>query len=103
MSHLDQFTYILVDHKPVQHPNDDEWFRWYMHEPNRRVALTMFKGGDIVVSTVFTSMDLTPDHLLFETKVFRGGEGGEEWRTATWEEAEAKHAEVVRMIKQEVK
>jgi hypothetical protein len=99
MTHcLDEYTFILVDRKPVQHANDDDWFRWFMVEENRRVALTRLPGG-AVVSTVFSGMALTPDGLLFETKVFSNdGEGGDEWRTATWEAAEQKHIEVVRML-----
>src|SRR5215467_8019250 len=99
MSHLDEYTFILVDRKPVQHANDDEWFQWYMNESNRRVALTHLPGG-AWVSTVFTGISLTPDGLLFETMLFsKDGEGREYWRSATWEEAEQTHIEVVQRIK----
>ena len=99
MSHLDPYTFILVDRKPVQHPNDDEWFAWYQQiEENRRVAKTEI--GSVSVSTVFTGMDLRPSPgqgLLFETKVFGGALDGEEWLCATWEEAEQQHARVVEL------
>lgn len=102
MSHpMDSLTYILVDRKPVQHANDDEWWRWYNVEENRRVAKDYV--GDVCISTVFISLDLrAPPNRgkLFETKVFRDGNGGEERYAATWEEAERVHAEVVALVKQ---
>jgi hypothetical protein len=100
-SHLDPFTYILVDRKPVQHPNNDEWWKWFMVEENRRVALTTISRG-VNISTVFTGIDLTPERgCLFETQVFGGEHDREAWRTATWEDAEKKHAEIVEMIEGE--
>jgi hypothetical protein len=101
MTHpLDPFTYILVNRKPVNHPNDDEWFLWFGNVDNRRVGLTEI--GDVVVSTIFGGIDRSYGHggslLIFETHVFGGEYDGEEWLTSTWEEAEAKHAEIVRMV-----
>ena len=46
---LDEHTFILVDRRPVQHPQDDEWWNWFQNLDNRRVALTEI--GDIIVST----------------------------------------------------
>jgi len=100
-SHLDPYTFILVDRKPVQHANDEEWWRWYLNEENRRVAKTQFESGLITVSTVFTSLDLLPERgKLFETKVFGGKLDQEEWRCATWEEAEAQHAKAVALVRE---
>jgi hypothetical protein len=93
---LDSCTFILVDKKVVQHPNNDEWFQWYLNLDNRRVAKTEI--GEVWISTVFVGLVLTPDRMPFETQVFGGKYSREVWRTATWEEAEAKHAEVVAMI-----
>jgi hypothetical protein len=99
-SPLDQFTFILdADHKPVQHANDDAWWEWYRHEPNRRVAKTEI--GDVTVSTVFVSLLLRPppNNLPFETKIFGGPHDREEWLTATWKEAEAQHEHIVAMLR----
>jgi hypothetical protein len=96
-AYLDSCTFKLVDRKVVQCRNDDEWFAWFQQvEANRRVAKT--EMGDVSVSTVFVGLVLTPDRMPFETKVFGGKHNQEEYRTATWEEAEAKHAEIVSMI-----
>lgn len=105
VSHLDPFTFILVDRKPVQHPNDDEWFLWYLRiEENRRVAKTEMMVNDrhVIVSTVFTSLDITPERgKLFETKVYGGEHDQEEFRCATWEQAEQQHRDVVKLIETE--
>jgi len=90
---LDEHTFILVDRRPVQHPQDDEWWNWFQNLDNRRVALTEI--GDIIVSTVFIGIDLRPPPMrarLFETKVFGGKHDREEWLSATWGEAEQRHA-----------
>jgi hypothetical protein len=101
---LDPYTYILVDRKPVQHPNNDAWFKWFGNMDNRRVALTMI-GEEIRISTIFGGIDRSYGNaeqpLLFETIVFGGEHDQEEWLTATWQEAEQQHAEVVALIKQE--
>jgi len=114
-SHLDAYTYILVDHKPVQHPNDDEWFRWFMVESNRRVAITTIQGETITdagsepinvsISTVFTGVDLAPERgCMFETEVFGASKYDRHtWRCRTWDEAEKQHAEIVQMVEQEKK
>ena len=96
---LDEFTYILVDRRPVQHRNDDEWFRWYQNVENRRVALTRI--DDVTVSTVFDGIDIRPQRgMLFETKIFGGAHDQKEWLAATWEEAEQCHAKAVALVQQ---
>jgi hypothetical protein len=104
MAHpLDPFTYILVDRKPVNHPNNDNWFLWFGNMDNRRVGLTQI--GAVVISTIFGGIDRSYGHggppLLFETHVFGGKHDDDEWLTSTWEEAEAKHAEIVQMLCEE--
>ena len=94
--------YILNNqHVPIAVPDDDEWWEWYNIEKNRRVGEDHI--GDIVISTVFTAWDITPDRCLFETMVFGGRYDRECWRTHTWEEAEAKHKEIVAVIEAEHK
>jgi len=105
ISHLDPFTFKLVDRKPVQCANDDEWFAWYLDvEKNRRVAITHIQvarvPGEVTVSTVFTSLDLTPEHgCLFETEVFGGEYDRNVWRCRTWEEAERQHKQVTAIVR----
>lgn len=111
-SHLDQFTYKLIDRKPVQCANDDEWFKWFLDlENNRRVGLTTIKkamvGLDIVmdsievtISTVFTSLNIIPqDMALFETLVRGGKYDGCVWRCRTWDEAVVQHEQVIAIVK----
>lgn len=36
---LDPFTYVLdSDHKPVQHPNDESWFKCFMKQRHHEVV-----------------------------------------------------------------
>jgi hypothetical protein len=98
-SHLDPYTFKLVDRNPVQCANDDAWWRWYMNMDNRRVAETRY--GDAWISTVFTSLDLRPypgQGKLFETKIFGGKYDGKEWLAATWKEAEQNHAKALLQV-----
>jgi hypothetical protein len=95
-SHLDPHTYILVDRKPVQHANDEEWWAWFCNMDNRRVGFTEI--GNVTVSTIFFSLDLRPQRgMLFETKIFGGEHDGKELLAATWEEAELNHLKAVGM------
>jgi hypothetical protein len=96
-SHMDPYTYILVDRVPVQHANDDEWVQWYLDVKNRRVDLT--KIGDVTISTVFGGLDIMPEKGMFETQIFGGEHGGDVWRAATWDEAERRHAEAVALVR----
>jgi hypothetical protein len=95
-SPLDDLTYILVDRKPVRHPNNGEWSLWFMVEANRRVAKTTL--GDIWISTVFTGIAPEPG-MLFETQVFGGKHNRKTWRCRTWNEAEEQHEIIVEMVK----
>lgn len=99
-SHLDSVTYVLdAERKPVQHANDDAWWRWFNVEDNRRVAKTTV--GDVWISTVFIGVDLLPPPnrgKLFETQVFGGEHSRERFYAATWEEAQAQHARIVALV-----
>jgi hypothetical protein len=96
-------NYILDDeHNAV--PCDDlmQWAVWFQDINNRRVAYTDLPGGGYV-STVFLGIDHnfrggTP--LLYETMVFKTGSEHDELqeRCSTWAQAEAMHAEVLRVV-----
>lgn len=98
---LDPYTYILVDRKPVQHDNDDNWFMWYGNMENRRVAADMV--GEAFVSTIFGGIDRSygraPQPLVFETRIFEGEHDGWEKLASSWEEAEACHAEAMELVR----
>lgn len=91
--------FILDGRTPVPAPSFYEWAKWY-EKADRHVAHTKFPG--IRVSTVFLSLDHGFGNLgmpiLFETMVFGGLMHEEQWRYATWEEAEQGHASVVAMV-----
>jgi hypothetical protein len=96
---LDPYTYILnSDREPMQHPNNDAWFKWFGDLTNRRVAVTEISEG-VYVSTVFGGIDRSyghaPQPLLFETHIFGGEHDGEEWFASTWQEAEKNHVRAV--------
>jgi hypothetical protein len=94
--------YILDGHTPVECDDLMTWGRWMEGNDNRRVALTIM--GDIRVSTVFLALDHNfdaewgADPILFETMVFRNGEGDECERYRTWDEAEAGHQRWVAIV-----
>jgi hypothetical protein len=95
--------YILDNsHRPVPCEDLRTWARW-METADRVVAKTTVREG-LDVSTVFLGLDHrfgpgTP--LLFETMVFRDGDGGDEERYATWDEAVAGHQRLVELVTQE--
>ena len=86
--------YILAGQTPVQEPCLLRWAA-YMETAERHVAQTVLADGTRV-STVFVGIDYNWLHdgppLLFETKVFRDGVGGEWAHYTTWAEAAAGHA-----------
>ena len=88
--------YILVGQTAVPEPDLLRWGHW-MEQADRIVFQTEIPGG--LVSTVFLGLDhqFDPDGppLLFETMVFRDGEGHEQERCSTWLEAEAQHRATV--------
>ena len=68
-----------------------------------RVAVT--KIDDVVISTVFLGLDYRVSRrgppLLFETRVFGGSLDRFQNRCATWDKAEAMHAEAVALVRGE--
>src|SRR5262245_32150582 len=87
-------NYTLIGQTPVLEPDTIKWAEWF-HTADRVVAQTEIPGG--MISTVFLGLDHQFGNgppLLFETMVFRDGDGQECYRCSTWIEAEAQHARV---------
>ena len=63
----------------------------------------MTKIDDVVISTVFLGLDYRVSRrgppLLFETRVFGGSLDRFQNRCATWDKAEAMHAEIVAFVR----
>jgi hypothetical protein len=105
--------YILDERgQPVPCYNLLRWAMWFgSSEEQRRVALDDL--GELGrVSTVFLALDhnfspmqdpLTYRPILWETMVFGGPHGHEMRRYMSREAAERGHAEMVKMIREEVK
>lgn len=102
--------YILNGHEPVEVSDVLEWARWF-ESADRRVASTAI--GNAFVSTVFLGLDHNHRRMmygggdewgppiLFETMVFgkwNPALDGLQMRYATWDEAVAGHAEIVKVI-----
>jgi hypothetical protein len=98
---LDPYTYTLVDRQPVNCKNDDGWFVWFLDMNNRRIALDQI--GDVSISTVFCGIDhsygTAPQPIVFETMISGGEHDGRQSRSASWEEAEAAHAEAMMLVR----
>lgn len=93
--------YVLDADHAIHQATFQEWavFMALPFDASRRVAKTAV--GDAEVSTVFLGLDhsfagSTP--ILFETMVLGGEHDGEQWRYATWAEAEAGHARIVAIV-----
>lgn len=98
--------WILVGQLPVLCSDVLEWAAWFENAENRRVDHTQV-ADNVEVSTVFLGLDHRfledGSPLLFETMVFRDGEGVEMWRCSTWLEAETQHQKAVMQCRSEVK
>jgi hypothetical protein len=95
-------VYWILDGHSARQVGMAEWDRWRSTNPDRRVAVDDVAGKK--VSTVFLGIDHSfggPVPILFETMVFPAGSWADEFcdRYATWDEAAAGHAEVVRKLK----
>jgi hypothetical protein len=89
--------YRLVGHLPVPENDLFVWGQW-LETADRQVARS--EVGPMVVSTVFIGLDHnfgSGKPMLFETMIFDGGEDDYQTRCATWDEAEAMHANAVRI------
>lgn len=104
MNRYEPRYYILKDKRAVRVTDMMTWAMWFGTH-NRIVAQDRI--GPISISTVFLGLDHSYDRNgpahIFETMVFRGGNGDEQYRCATWEQAEAQHKEAVEMVRAEIK
>lgn len=91
--------YILDGKTPV--PADlMTWAKWF-ETSDRHVAQDVI--GDVRISTVFLGIDHRfgdeGPPLIFETMIFGGPNDQYQTRSATWDEAEAQHAEALALVR----
>lgn len=97
--------YVLVGRTPIA-VDMLSWAEAFekRHRDGRATGIDPWRvaGDDLdgcQVSTVFLGLDHrffgADDPLLFDTMIFGGPLNGEQWRTATYDDAERCHAEVV--------
>lgn len=100
----DLVNYILDGHEVVPEPNLLKWAEWYEHA-DRTVRQTHTER--FMVSTVFLGIDTgwgKGPPICFETMVFTRGDDAtpdqidEQWRYATWSDAEAGHAATLKRV-----
>jgi hypothetical protein len=86
--------YLLKDREPVR----VEFFEW-LEAMGERDGITehlwQTDVGDAKVSTIFVGFAARPGWPLFETMIFGGPLDLQQWRYATYAEAEAGHAAAV--------
>ena len=91
--------YVLNGRAVVAEHDVMKWGRQY-EAVNRRIACTRVNG--VVVSTVFTGMNMNPlsegEPLVFETTIHGGWFDRHAWRCCTYDKAEATHAVAVSLI-----
>lgn len=100
-------NYILKGRTPVPVDNFLEWAMWWetaQRHGDTRVGL--WKHGGRTISTVFLGLDHGSGDgppLLFETMIFRGSEADERMeRYSTWDEAEAGHMALCKILQREI-
>jgi hypothetical protein len=94
--------FVLLGKLAVPEPDVQKWAIWF-GTADRYVADD--KIGGVRVSTVFLGLDHNWGRglpILFETLVFRGGDGSEMHRYETWEQAEKGHKAIVALIRAEL-
>jgi hypothetical protein len=87
--------YILLNRVPIA--VDLETWAWAFGKEDRQVGRTEINER-CEVSTVFLGLDHNHgrgEPLLFETMIFGGPLAGEQWRYATWDQAEQGHRKAV--------
>lgn len=97
--------YVLIGKLAVPEPDLFKWAKWFENNMGKRhVGDTQI--GPVRISTVFLGIDhnlFEPGlPILFETMIFRGGDGYETWRYETWQQAEEGHAKAVALVRAEI-
>jgi hypothetical protein len=95
--------YILDGTVPVPEPDLMTWAQWF-ESAERQLAET-WVTPEVRVSTVFLGLDHQWGNglaLLWETMVFHQGAGLEQWRYATWHDAEQGHERAVEQTRREL-
>jgi hypothetical protein len=87
--------YILNGHNPVAEPDVAKWAEFMWGGDLRKVEQTPCAHGKLLVSTVFTGISYEIPPRLFETLVFRGSVVIDNYKSATWAEAEKAHKSAV--------
>ena len=93
-------AYVLNGKIPVPETDLLTWAGWF--DDHDRVVVQTELPDDVFVSTVFTAIDVGFRNalpMLFETMIFGGSSHGFVQKYATWEEAEAGHAEVLALMR----
>lgn len=88
--------YILKDHQVVECTGAEEWAAWF-ENADRRVEYTKI-SSTVNISTVFLGTDHQMGDgppLIFESMVFRDGDGQDMGRYSTWDQAVAGHRRFV--------
>jgi len=94
-------NYILIGQTAVEEPDLLKWAKWFEENQETRIVKQTTIPGGLWLSTVFLGLDYRyggGPPLLFETMLFRDGEGDECWRDCTWLEAEARHRSVLESL-----
>lgn len=98
---IDTGKYLLgPNHEAIPCISLEAWGDSFKERARWRVGSTQL--GPFWVSTMFLGLDHqygSGPPLLFETMVFHGSHGDEQWRYSTWDEALAGHARVVELVK----
>jgi len=87
--------YVLMDRLPVA-VDVMTWARWFADFDNRKIGYDEIDHCH--VSTVFLGLDhnfMGGEPILFETMIFGAPLDGEQWRYATYAQAERGHSEAV--------
>ncbi|HEY4720248.1 MAG TPA: hypothetical protein VII92_00260 [Anaerolineae bacterium] len=89
----------ILDGKTVVPADLMTWAKWF-ESADRHVAQDQI--GDARISTVFLGIDHQwgdGPPLIFETMIFGGEHDQYQTRSSTWDEAEAQHAEAIKLVK----
>jgi len=89
--------YMLKDKKVEEVPDYLVWAKWF---ENFDTSIKITTVNDILVSTVFLSLDHSPasdEPILFETMIFGGDHDGYQKRYSTYNEAVQGHDEICKL------